>query len=287
MADLDDGGIGAQKTGDLRNRLHRGRKADTLRLRPSTLEDETIEPLERDGEMRATFVVGKSVDLVDDHRFHRPQELTALGRGEEDEKRLRGGHEDMGRRPEHPLPLGRRRISGADGGSDGSEGEPSLDRPRPDRVERVLEVLADVVRKRPERGNVERFHLFRKRPAARELEQPVDGEREGGESLPRPRGSGDQNVSAGTNDWPAAPLRLGGLRESRLEPIGQKGMEAVEHGPIVANVGPRGNRASPIVAGGVSIAQNVRSVARRTRRETTVFIFLPRAAGDRTSACGT
>ena len=63
----------------VRKRLLRRRQADALE-RPLR---QRLEPLERQGEVRAPFVPDEGMDLVDDHGAHRPQGLSTARRRQE------------------------------------------------------------------------------------------------------------------------------------------------------------------------------------------------------------
>ena len=90
------------------------------------------------------FVPGDRVHLVEDHRLDRAQQLAAP-RGEEQEERLRGRDQDVGRRAQHLLALALRRVARADADRE-LRAEPG---------ERAAEVPLDVVVQRLERRDVE------------------------------------------------------------------------------------------------------------------------------------
>ena len=60
-----DGGATPEKAGDLLERTHRSRQPDAL----GGLGEQGIQPLEGDGEVRASFGRGDRVHLVDDDRL--------------------------------------------------------------------------------------------------------------------------------------------------------------------------------------------------------------------------
>jgi hypothetical protein len=68
-----------QERPHVRKRLLRRRQADALQ-RPLR---QRLEPLERQGEVRAPFVPDEGMDLVDDHGAHRPQGLSTARRCQE------------------------------------------------------------------------------------------------------------------------------------------------------------------------------------------------------------
>ena len=81
-----------QVGGDLLDRPHRRRQADPLG-RPL---QQLVEPVEGDRQVRAALGVGDGVHLVDDDRLDAAQRLAGRA-GEQQEQRLGGGDEDVGR----------------------------------------------------------------------------------------------------------------------------------------------------------------------------------------------
>ena len=57
--------------------------------------DESVEPFEREGEMRAAFVVGYSVDFVDDDGADATEVFAGFAGGEEDVERFGCCDEDV------------------------------------------------------------------------------------------------------------------------------------------------------------------------------------------------
>jgi hypothetical protein len=121
---------------DLLQRALGGRQADTLEgpVRHAR------EPLERQRQVRAALRAGDGVDLVEDHRLDAAQRLPSL-RGEQEEERLGGGDEDVGRRSQHLAALPLIRVPGAH-----SDREP-----RVEACERAAQVALDVVVERLQR----------------------------------------------------------------------------------------------------------------------------------------
>ena len=80
VAGVDDcraaGRVADEQPGHRLDRALRGGQADT---RGAPLA-ERLEPLEREGEVRAALVAGEGVDLVDDHRLDRARALAARSR---------------------------------------------------------------------------------------------------------------------------------------------------------------------------------------------------------------
>jgi hypothetical protein len=164
--------------------------------------DESLEPFQRQCEVRAALRSGDRVYLVHDHRLDPPQGLACLRR-EQQEQRLRGRDEDVWRRPEHSPPLLRRGVSGAHGHLE----------PRLETRERATQVSFDVVVERLERRDVEQAET-----APRRFVQAVDPEQERRERLARPCRRLDEDVTALRNHRPAELLGRRGSLERSLEP---------------------------------------------------------------------
>ncbi len=88
-AGLVDAPAADQKAGDLVHRPLRGRKSDPHR-RPCA---ERFQPFQRERQVRAALVADQGVNLVDDHRLDRAQQLPALVRSEQQVQRLGRGHQ--------------------------------------------------------------------------------------------------------------------------------------------------------------------------------------------------
>ncbi len=74
---------------------------------------ERVEPLHRQRQMGAALVPRHGMDLVDDHRAHRPQDLAPPRRGKQEIERLGRRHEDLRRLLQHRRPRRSRRVSAA------------------------------------------------------------------------------------------------------------------------------------------------------------------------------
>ena len=141
---------------------------------------EALEPLQREREVRAALRARDGVHLVEDHRLD-PAERLARLRGQEQEERLGRRDEDVGRRPQHPAPLLRRRVAG-----------PHRDLElRVEPRERAAKVPLDVVVERLERRDVEQ-----PQPSPGDVVQPVDADEERRQRLSRARRGLDENVPA-------------------------------------------------------------------------------------------
>ena len=152
--------------------------------------------------MGAPFRACDRVHLVDDHGLDAAEDLAAL-RGQEKVERLRGGDEDVRRRPQHLTALPLVGVSGAD-----------ADRQfRVEAGQRPPEIALDVVVECLQRRDVEE-----PQPLAGARGEPVDADQERCERLPGTGRCLHEDVGAGGNRGPGR--RLGRRRpgERTLEP---------------------------------------------------------------------
>ncbi len=215
--ELDVTARARDEAADLGQRTLSRREADALE-RPL---DERLQPLEREREMRSALRPGDGVHLVEDHGLDPAQVLARL-RGEEQEERLRGRDEDVGRRLQHPPPLLGRRVAGA-------YGDAEL---RAQTRERPAQIPLDVVVQRLQRRDVEEPQPFTGR-----VVQPVDPDEERGERLPRPGRRLDEDMPSARDRRPAGALRGRRPLERALEPGSRSRGEDVEssHEPRVTS----------------------------------------------------
>ena len=203
---------------DLIERALRGAQPDPLH-RPARL---SLQPLEREREMRAALGVGDGVDLVDDHRVDAAEHRPSL-RGEDQVQRLRRGDEDVGRLARHRGALALGRVAGADGYAHILCADPA---------QRRAQVALDVVGEGLQRADVDDASAARAvGPVAVGLAavgptaigsatvaQPVERPQERGERLAGPGGRGHEHVLAGGDRRPRLCLRGRGSGECLLEP---------------------------------------------------------------------
>src|SRR5437868_1326107 len=100
--------------------------------------------------MRATFVIGDSVNLIDDHGLHLVQNGTTLFRSEQYVKRLRRGDQDVRRTLQHQAAVGGKGIAGADGTANLRHQQAALASQLHDLAQRNLEVAVNVIAQRLE-----------------------------------------------------------------------------------------------------------------------------------------
>ena len=113
-----------------------------------------LEPLEREEEVRAALARGHLVDLVDDDRVDRREDL-ALARGQQQVERLRRRDEDVRRRAEHLRPIEGGCVPGADGDLEAAEVRAEATAHRRDAGDGSTKVALDVDRERLQRRDVE------------------------------------------------------------------------------------------------------------------------------------
>ncbi len=204
-----------QKPADAIERLLCGREADALDRPP----DETLQPLEREGEVAAALVPSQGVDLVHDDGSNRRKHLPAAGAAEQDVEGLGRRHEDVGRAARHRLAIFLGRVARAHENADVGKRRIGF----ADFQERALEVLLDVVREGLQGRDVQDLRLVGK--AFSLAKERVDCREEGGERLARPGGRSDQGVEPGADRRPAFPLRGSRLAQAGREPRGDGGVE--------------------------------------------------------------
>ncbi len=219
----------AEEARDLLRRTHRRGQADALH----GLLEQVVEPLERDGEVRAALRRRDGVDLVHDDGVDVDQGL-ARARREHQVQRLGRRDEDVRRLAEQALPVGRGRVTAPDAhrhlGRLGAEPAGGLR----DADERAAQVALDVHAERLERGDVEHAGALLGGRTVRRADEPVDRPEERRERLARPGRRDDQGVLPGGDRVPGAGLRGGRCGERAAEPLRGRGGEALEdvrHGP--------------------------------------------------------
>jgi len=171
------------------------------------------------------------VDLIDHDGADRLERVPGALGGEVQVERLGGGDEDVRRPLHHRRALGGRRVAGAHHDADVGELKAAVLSPDAELGERLEEVLLDVVAQGLQGRDVEDPGLVAELPLRGVAEEPVEAGEEGGERLARARRRGDEHVSAGADDGPAANLGLGGLAQALGEPSlhhRMKGLQRIE-----------------------------------------------------------
>ena len=179
-----------------------------------------LEALEAERQVRAALRPRDRVDLVDDHLLDAAEDLAGLAR-EEEIQALGRGDEDVRRVADEVTPLIRGRVAGPAGDRDPRRLHAEPLRSERDPRKGGPEVALHVVGERLERGDVEGTDrpldpaLWRR---TRLVDEAVQAPQERGEGLAAPGRCVDQRVAALADGSP--PLRLGhrGGLERRLEP---------------------------------------------------------------------
>ena len=209
-------------------RLHGGRQADAHRRAFA----QRAEAFQREHQVGATLGARHRVQLVDDHALDRLEHLAARVRGEQDEERLRRGHQDVRRVAPHALALGGRRVARAHGTADVEVRQAHRDEAFADAGQRLLEVLADVVGQGLERRHVEHLHRIGQAPRQALDHQFVDGREKGRQRLARAGGRRDQRMPAQGGMAPGLGLDFGRAAEARPQPTGDGRMEQLAGGHV-------------------------------------------------------
>ena len=102
---------------------HGGGETDPLQAAAPARDHQLLQPLQREREVGAALVARHRVDLVHDHGAHLGEPGPARLRGEQDEERLRRGHQHVGRPAADRAPLVGRRVAGAHRGPDAGAGQ--------------------------------------------------------------------------------------------------------------------------------------------------------------------
>ena len=154
-----------------------------------------VQPFERQRQVRAPLGARDRVHLVHDDRLDPAQGLPRL-RGEQQEERLGGGDEDVGRVRDDLAPLVGGGVTGPHRHRDLGFRQPEPPRRLPDPGQRRPQVPLDVDRQGLQRRHVDHPAapvLVRRR---RRRRQPVDRPQERGQRLARPGRRDDQRVLA-------------------------------------------------------------------------------------------
>ena len=198
--------------------------------------EERVEPLEAQRQVGAALAPGDGVHLVDDHRLDAAEGLARLA-GEDQEQRLGGGDQHVGRVGRQRAPLRGRGVTGPDTDPHLGQGATEALGGVTDPGQRRPQVALHVDRQRLERRDVEH-------PAALLLvvgplpgQQAVDRPQERAEGLAGAGGRHHERVPAGPDGLPRPFLGRRRCRESRTEPGAGRLAEPVErtHRSILAH----------------------------------------------------
>ena len=168
--------------------------------------------------MRATFVAGHRMNLIQYHRLNGLEHATTGLRCQQYVQRLRRRDEDVGWTPPHPRPLALGRVPRADHGANRCVGESALQQHVANTDQRYLQVLLNVVGQRLQGRYVEDTSLVLQAALERMLHERVDHAEKGSESLAGSRRGRDQRVSACLYGLPGPELNGRRRRELPLKP---------------------------------------------------------------------
>src|ERR1700722_8896686 len=247
LADLNDGSglaVGTDSGEEFCDEFYRtlgGGEADALRWRREASEelpgaepvfagDESVETFQRECEMGAAFVIGYSVDFIDDDCVDAAEVFPALAGSEEDVEGFRCSDENVGRVAEHRGALFRKSVSSADASSNLRAEIASQHGQVLDLSKRAVEVFLDIVGKSFERADVDDLRARGKLARERGAEKLVDANQKCGEGFAAASGGGDEGGVACDDAWPAMGLRFCGAAEFVEKPLGCDGMSPCQGG---------------------------------------------------------
>ena len=178
--------------------------------------------------MGAALVAKQCMYLIDNEAAGRGQHRTPAGAGEQQIEGFRRGHQDVGRLLRHARPLARRRVARAHSDADIDRRAALQMQLFSNAVQRLFEILADVVAKRLKRRDVDDLHAIAEGVSLAALKQRVYCRIERRKSLTAARGRGDKRVAACRNMPPRLALRRRRRAKTTLEPRTTGGVETRE-----------------------------------------------------------
>src|SRR5260370_12408969 len=105
--------VAGQELRELLDWIKRRGETDTIRPWLSATGDESLEPLQREGQVRTALVARERVEFIDDNVADRGEFLAEFARGQQDEQRLPRGERHVRRPSEHRGTLARGGVTGA------------------------------------------------------------------------------------------------------------------------------------------------------------------------------
>ncbi len=203
--------------------LLRRRQSDARQSGPR----QRLQPFQRQREMRAAFVAGDRVDLIDDHGAAGGEHVAPRLRTEQNVQRFRGGHDDVRRLAPHARTFGLRCVSRAHHRANGHVRQIQGREFFTNTHQRCVEIALNVVRQRLQRRHVDHAGLIRQGRLHSLLDELIDRREEGREGLARSCRGGHQHMLPGLQGRPRLFLRGGGRIEGPREPGGNGRMERV------------------------------------------------------------
>ncbi len=172
----------------------------------------------------AALVAAQRVDLVNDAVAHAAETFPAARR-QQQVQRFRRRDEHVRWLANLALPLGRRRVAGADGRLEPGQREAHRAGCRRNALERLLQVAVDVVVERLQRRDVQDSHTAGE---VRLAPQVVETGEERRQRLARAGWRQDQRALPGGDGGPTQPLRRRRLAQRLAEPLPHRRQEQFE-----------------------------------------------------------
>ena len=182
--------------------------------------------------MRATLAAGDSVYLVDDDRADTTQDTSSAVAGEQDVERFRGGYQNVRWMFAHGGARRLRRIAGAHHGPNPDLGESALLQNLQDAIQRLLEVVLNVVAERLERRDVDNLGGVRQRSLLPLPDQVVNRREKRGQGFARPGGGRYQRVLALLNCRPSGLLTKRRLVKTFVKPFADRRVKVQSFPPV-------------------------------------------------------
>ena len=178
------------------------------------------------------------MNLIDNHRLHRPQPLTRIA-GQQQIQRLRGSNQNLARMPLEPRPIPLRSIPRPH-----ADLRPMHSHPRPFRHirnprQRRPQIPLHIHRQRLQRRNINHLATLKLFPltlgpwplALPRQHQPIQTPKKSRQRLPRPGRSQNQRRLPPRNRRPPLPLRSRHPLKHRPKPLRRHRMKQPKHIP--------------------------------------------------------
>ena len=130
--------------------------------------------------MRSPFVAGQRMNFIDDHCFHAAEHFAAFNTREQQVQRFRSGDQQMRRPAEHRRPIAVGGVAGADDGANWLRLVTGIESRLSQFRERHFQIAVDIVRKRPQRGNVNHTNAIGEPAFQRLAQQSIEAKKKCG-----------------------------------------------------------------------------------------------------------
>ena len=193
---------------------------------------QSLQPLQRERQVRATLVVRYSVDFVHNNGFDIAQNGATLFRSQQNVERLRCCDQNVWRPLQHGAALMHQRVAGADRGANLRHQQAAFARHLKNFAQWDFEVLLNIVAQRLQRRDIQNFSSIVEIAGQRLTHQLINTRKKRSQSFARARRRRNEGGSSGQNMRPALHLRLGRrielsdkpLRDQRVRPGERGGM---------------------------------------------------------------